>query len=72
MVGLRQSGSLSHRRAMSPEETQQLERLCQAVIHEQDPAKLTKLVAELNELLERKERKENGSTCKKSLDIRIA
>ena len=55
---------------MTPEE--KLERLCQAVIHEQDPAKLTKLLAELNELLERKERKDNGSTCKQSPDARIA
>ena len=50
---------------MSPDEKQALEQLCQAVIHEQDPAKLTELVSELNELLERRERKDNGSTCQK-------
>jgi len=57
---------------MTPEEKQEVERLCQAVIHEQDPAKLTELVAELNELLERKERKDSGSTCKKPSDAPIA
>ena len=57
---------------MTPEERQEIERLCQAVIHEQDPAKLTKLVAELNELLEQRERKDNGNTCKKSPDARTA
>lgn len=57
---------------MTPEEQQELERLCQAVIHEQDPATLSELVAELNTLLERKERKDNASTCKESSDARIA
>lgn len=57
---------------MTPEEQQELERLCQAVIHEQDPATLSELVAELNTLLERKKRKDNASTCKESSDARIA
>jgi hypothetical protein len=57
---------------MTPEEKQQLERLCLAVIHERDAGKLTKLVTELNEMLERRESKDNGSTCKKSPDARIA
>lgn len=58
---------------MTREEKQELEQLCKAVIHEQDPAKFTKLVAELNDFLERKERKENGtSTCQKTSDAPIA
>jgi hypothetical protein len=43
---------------MTPAEQQQeIEDLCRAVIHEKNPAKLTKLIAQLNELLERRDRK---------------
>ena len=41
---------------MSPEE-QEIENLCVAIIHEQDPARFTKLVEKLNETLELRERK---------------
>lgn len=57
---------------MTLEELQQeIDPLCVAVIHEKDPVKLTKLIAELNELLERRERKDNG-TCLRSPDVRTA
>jgi len=39
------------------EQHQEIDRLCIAVIHEKDPAKLTKLVEELNRFLELRERK---------------
>jgi len=37
---------------LDTEEKQEIDRLCLAVIHEQNPARLTKLVSELNVLLE--------------------
>ncbi len=45
---------------MATDEQQEIDRLCLAVIREKDPTALTKLVAELNELLERRERKLDG------------
>jgi predicted component of type VI protein secretion system len=57
---------------MTTEELQrEIDRLCLAVIHEQDPAKLTKQVAELNQVLERRERQDNGGACQSS-DARTA
>jgi len=38
------------------QQRQEIDQLCRAVISEQDPAKLTLLVAELNDLLERRDR----------------
>jgi hypothetical protein len=38
-------------------EQQEINRLCLAVIAEKDPAKLTELVAELSELLQRREQR---------------
>lgn len=40
---------------MTPEEQQELDRLCQAVIDEKDPIKLTSTVAKPNEFLEARE-----------------
>jgi hypothetical protein len=58
---------------MTSQELQEdINRLCLAVIQEQDPASLTKLLAELNELLERKQRKDNEGTCQTSPDVRTA
>ena len=37
---------------MTADEQQQLDRLCRTVINEKDPAKLTPLVAALNDFLE--------------------
>ena len=42
---------------MTPDEQQELERLCLAVIRERDPANLTTLVEELNKFLADKDRK---------------
>jgi hypothetical protein len=42
---------------MTPEELkQEIDRFCLDVINEQDPAKLTRLVEELNRLLEQRDR----------------
>ncbi len=38
-------------------EQQELDRLCRAVIEEKDPAKLTELVAALNDFLQRREQR---------------
>jgi hypothetical protein len=58
---------------MTSQELQEdINRLCLVVIQEQDPASLTKLLAELNELLERKQRKDNEGTCQTSSDVRTA
>jgi hypothetical protein len=40
---------------MTPEEPEEMNRLCLAIQNEQDQAKFTELVRELNELLEKKE-----------------
>jgi hypothetical protein len=42
---------------MAQDEKQELDRLCLAVIHEKDPAKLTERVAELNAFLARRDAK---------------
>ena len=50
---------------MTPEEREnqqrEIERLCLAVINEKDPAKLTKLVEALNEILERRQSNKTGA-----------
>jgi hypothetical protein len=45
---------------MATDEQQEIDRLCLAVIREKDATILTELVAELNKLLERRERKLDG------------
>lgn len=57
---------------MTPEEKQVIDRLCLAVIREQNPAKLTELVNELNRLLELRERKRHESdSATQSPPVRI-
>jgi len=46
---------------MTSDEKQEIDRLCLAVIREQDPDKLTELINELNRLLELRERKRRES-----------
>jgi len=48
---------------MTADEKQEIDRLCLAVICEQDPAKLTELVNEMNRLLELRDRKLQESEC---------
>lgn len=43
--------------SMNPEEREQMNRLCERIQVEQDPRIFTKLVGQLNELLERKEQR---------------
>jgi hypothetical protein len=42
---------------MTPEEREQMNRLCERIQMEQDHQQFTKLVTQLNELLSRKERR---------------
>jgi hypothetical protein len=49
--------ALSQGAAMTPDEQQELDRLCLAVIQEKDPVKLTARVAELNAFLARRDAK---------------
>ena len=42
---------------MSPEEKAQMEILCKRIAEEKDPAAFHKLIEQLNDLLERKERR---------------
>ena len=60
---------------MTANEQEELNRLCLAVVEEKDPAKLTKLVQDLNQFLERRElaRKATaGALCEKSSGARTA